>query len=149
MQLDQIDRQIINSLQEGFPITEQPYAEVAEQLSLSENELIARLERLLADRVLTRFGPMFQAEKLGGAFTLVAMSVREDDFERVAEIVNSFTEVAHNYEREHHFNMWFVVATDDPKRIDAVLTEIEVGSGYSCYNMPKQDEYFVKLKLVV
>ncbi len=92
---------------------------------------------------------MFQAEKLGGAFTLVAMSVREDDFQRVMDIVNSFPEVAHNYEREHHFNMWFVIATEDPKRIDAVLREIELDSGYSCYNMPKQDEYFVKLKLVV
>lgn len=149
MQLDAVDRQIINALQEGFPIADEPYARVAEKLALDESELIARLERLLADKTLTRFGPMYQAERLGGAFTLVAMSIREDDFDRVAEIVNSFPEVAHNYEREHHFNMWFVIATENPKHIDAILTEIELDTGYSCYNMPKQDEYFVGLKLAV
>lgn len=149
MQLDAIDKRIINTLQEGFPVTEEPYAEVAARLSLNEDELIGRLERMLADKTLTRFGPMYQADRLGGAFTLVAMSVREDDFERVAEIVNSYPEVAHNYEREHHFNMWFVLATEHPRRIQAVLAEIELDTGYSCYNMPKQDEYFVQLKLEV
>lgn len=149
MQLDQTDRELINILQEGFPICDQPYAEVGKALSVSEQEVIERLRRLLEDRTLTRFGPMYQAERLGGAFTLVAMSVPEDDFERVADIVNGFDEVAHNYEREHTFNMWFVLATEIPERIEEVLEEIEHLSGYHCYNMPKQNEYFVKLKLVV
>lgn len=149
MQLDQLDMQIINSLQDGFPISEHPYAEVAESLGTSETELIERLRKLLADKTLTRFGPMYQAEQLGGAFSLVAMSVPEDDFERVMNIVNSFPEVAHNYEREHEFNMWFVLATELPERIEEVLDEIEMLSGYACYNMPKQKEYYVKLKVMV
>jgi len=148
MSLDQLDRAIINTLQEGFPICEHPYAEVARQLNTTETELIERLRKLLDDKVLTRFGPMYQAERLGGAFSLVAMSVPEDDFERVMEIVNGFPEVAHNYQRDHAFNMWFVLATELPERIEEVLDDIESLTGYTCYNMPKQNEYYVKLKIV-
>lgn len=148
MSLDQLDRAIINRLQEGFPICEHPYAEVAQQLNTTETELIERLRKLLDDKVLTRFGPMYQAERLGGAFSLVAMSVPGDDFERVTNIVNSFPEVAHNYQRDHAFNMWFVLATEFPERIEEVLDDIESMTGYACYNMPKQNEYYVKLKVV-
>jgi siroheme decarboxylase len=112
--LDALDRRIINTLQDGFPVCERPYAQVAAQLGTDEQTLIGRLGRLLDERFLTRFGPMYQAERLGGAFSLVAMRVPLEDFERVAGIVNGFTEVAHNYEREHEFNMWFVLATETP-----------------------------------
>ncbi|MGD8712224.1 MAG: Lrp/AsnC family transcriptional regulator, partial [Thiohalophilus sp.] len=114
MPLDTTDKDIINQMQQGFPICENPYAEVATSLGLNEDELIGRLQAMLDDRTLTRFGPMYQAERLGGAFSLVAMAVPEQDFERVADIVNDFPEVAHNYEREHRFNMWFVLATETP-----------------------------------
>jgi siroheme decarboxylase len=147
--LDALDRRIINTLQDGFPVCERPYAQVAAQLGTDEQTLIGRLGRLLDERFLTRFGPMYQAERLGGAFSLVAMRVPLEDFERVAGIVNGFTEVAHNYEREHEFNMWFVLATETPQAIAEVLKRIEQASGYPCYNMPKLDEYYVRLRLSV
>ena len=147
--LDSLDRRIINTLQDGFPVSERPYAQVAEQLGTDEDTLLARLKRLLNERILTRFGPMYQAERLGGAFSLVAMKVPPEDFERVAEIVNGFTEVAHNYQREHAFNMWFVLATETPEVISDVLRRIEQASGYPCYNMPKLEEYYVRLRLSV
>jgi hypothetical protein len=74
------------------------------------------------------------------------MCIPEDHFERVADIVNSFSEVAHNYERDHELNMWFVVATDVPGRVQEVLDEIEQASGYPVYNMPKEHEFFVGLR---
>jgi DNA-binding Lrp family transcriptional regulator len=144
--MDTIDRQIINALQGGFPICERPYAEAAAALGLSEDELIARLERLLADGTLTRFGPMYHAERLGGALTLAAMRVPAADVERVADIVNGFPEVAHNYERGHAFNLWFVLATERPERIGAVIREIERATGFKVYNLPKQEEFYVGLK---
>lgn len=147
--LDALDRRIINTLQDGFPVCERPYAQVAAQLGTDEQTLIGRLGRLLDERFLTRFGPMYQAERLGGAFSLVAMRVPAGDFERVAGIVNGFTEVAHNYEREHEFNMWFVLATETPQAIAEVLGRIEQASGYPCYNMPKLEEYYVRLRLPV
>jgi siroheme decarboxylase len=147
--LDALDRRIINTLQDGFPVCERPYAQVAAQLGTDEQTLIGRLGRLLDERFLTRFGPMYQAERLGGAFSLVAMRVPAGDLERVAGIVNGFTEVAHNYEREHEFNMWFVLATETPQAIAEVLGRIEQASGYPCYNMPKLEEYYVRLRLPV
>lgn len=148
-QLNELDRKIINTLQDGFPVTERPYAVAAEGLGTDEGQLLERLQYLLDEGVLTRFGPMYQAERLGGAFSLVAMRVPEEDFDRVADIVNGFKEVAHNYQRDHSFNMWFVLATEKPEAISAVLNQIEQASGYVCHNMPKLDEYFVRLKLSV
>ncbi len=145
--MDALDRAIINRLQGGFPLCERPYAAVAEQLGSSEDEVLARVERLLRDRVLTRFGPMFHAERLGGGLSLVAMKIPPGDFERVAEIVNAMPEVAHNYAREHAFNMWFVLATETPEGQREALDRIERETGFPVYAMPKIREYFVELKL--
>jgi len=60
--MDEIDRNIINRLQGGFPICERPYEEAARELGIGEEELIERLERMLEDRRLSRFGPMYHAE---------------------------------------------------------------------------------------
>ena len=149
MELDALDRRIINTLQDGFPISPRPYAEMAKQLDTDEATLLDRLQHLLDDKILTRFGPMYQVERFGGAFSLVAMSVPDKEFERVATIVNGFPEVAHNYQREHDFNMWFVLATETPEAISQTLQAIEQASGYPCYNMPKQNEFYVRLKFLV
>ncbi len=147
--MDAIDRHIINGLQGGFPISDRPFAEAAAQLDLTEDELIRRVDALLARGSLTRFGPMYHAERLGGALTLAAMKIPAADFERVAGIVNAFPEVAHNYAREHEFNMWFVLATETPERVAEVIGEIERATGYRVYNMPKLEEFYVGLRLTV
>ena len=144
--MDEVDRRIVNGLQGGFPLCERPFAAAAESLGLDEETLIARVQHLLDEGVLSRFGPMYHAERLGGALTLCAMSIADNELERVAEQVNAFDEVAHNYAREHAFNMWFVLATERAERIDEVITEIEHQTGYPVYNMPKIEEFFVGLK---
>lgn len=145
-QMDATDKAIINGLQGGLPICERPYQVMALQFEISEDALISRLENLLAQKVLTRFGPMFQIERMGGAFTLAAMQVPESDYERVTTAVNSLPEVAHNYRREHDFNMWFVLATETPEGIGKAITSIETATGYPVYNMPKEKEFFVGAK---
>jgi DNA-binding Lrp family transcriptional regulator len=145
--MDELDRRLINALQSGFPICDRPYAEAAARLGLDEGDVIARLERLLEDGVLSRFGPMYDAERLGGGLTLAAMAVREDRFDTVAAIVNESPEVAHNYQRDHELNMWFVVATERPERIAQVLSEIAAATGVDVLDLPKTEEYFLKLKL--
>lgn len=147
--MDEVDRAIINNLQGGFPIQAEPYAAVAAELGITETELMARLEVLLAQKTLTRFGPLYHAERLGGALTLAAMAISEEDFERVAEQVNAFPEVAHNYARDHTLNMWFVLATETVEEIQSVIQRIEQATGYPVYNMPKQEEFFVGLQFSV
>lgn len=144
--MDKTDRAIINSLQGGFPICERPFAMAAAELGLTEAELIARIERLLADGVLTRFGPLWHAERLGGTLSLCAMAVPVDRFDEVAATVNAFPEVAHNYARDHALNMWFVIATDTIPRKDDVLTEVQARTGLEVFDMPKIEEFFVGLR---
>jgi len=145
--MDELDRAIVNALQGGFPISDEPYREVADKLGLTEAELIARLQRLLETKTLTRFGPMFQVERMGGAFVLAALAVPEADYERVAEQVSALPEVAHNYRREHALNMWFVLATETPEGIPAAIGKIERATGLKVYAFPKLKEYFVEMKL--
>ncbi len=146
-ELDAIDRAIVNRLQDDLPVCERPYAAVAAELGIDEDELLARLQRLLDERVLTRFGPLYDAERLGGAFSLVAMAVPEDRFDAVADLVNAYPEVAHNYRREHALNMWFVLATERPEAIARLTAEIAERTGLPVYDMPKEAEYHLRLKL--
>lgn len=145
--MDDRDRRLINALQGGCPIAERPYAEVAARLGLDEDDVIARLARLLADGVLSRFGPMYDAERLGGGLTLAAIAVPEDRFDQVTAIVNDFPEVAHNYRRTHELNMWFVLATERPERTRQVIAEIAAATGLPVIDLPKLEEYFLELKL--
>lgn len=145
--LDDTDRRLVNALQAGFPLVERPYAAVGETLGLSEDEVITRVQRLLDARVLTRFGPMFHAERLGGAFCLAAMAVPEEDWARVVEIVNAFPEVAHNYRREHALNMWFVLATETLCAIADGAARIEAATGLPVLCFPKEREFFVGMRV--
>jgi DNA-binding Lrp family transcriptional regulator len=145
--VDTLDRRIVNALQPGLPVCERPFLAVATELGLQEEALLARIDALLADGTLTRFGPLFDAAKLGGAFTLAAMRVPAADFERVAAQVNAFPEVAHNYARDHELNLWFVLATETPEAIAATIARIETTTGLPVLAFPKEHEYFVELKL--
>lgn len=146
-QIDDIDRRIINGLQGGFGLGERPYRDAAVQFGLDEGELIERLERLVENRALSRFGPMFNAERLGGAVTLCAMAVSEERFDEVAEIVNGHREVAHNYARNHPLNMWFVLACERPEDIASAIASIAAETGLPVYDFPKQHEFFIGLKV--
>ena len=145
--MDSLDRAIVNRLQSGFPLCERPFEKLAVEFRIAEEILISRIKALLADGTLTRFGPLFDAERLGGAFTLCAMSVPPEDFERVAALVNAHPEVAHNYEREHRFNMWFVLGASSPSSITKTILKIEKETGYPVMNLPREEEFFVELRL--
>ncbi|MFZ6751283.1 Lrp/AsnC family transcriptional regulator [Undibacterium sp. Ren11W] len=145
--MDEIDKAIINHLQGGLQVCERPYQRAADELGISEDALITRLASLLERGILTRIGPLFQIEKAGGAFTLAALHAPADHYEVIAAKVNALPEVAHNYEREHALNMWFVVATETPAQIFDVIKVIEQETGCRVFNFPKTKEYFVELKL--
>ena len=145
--LDAIDRKIINTLQGGFPVCERPFASAATLLRVDESELMGRIARLKEDGFLSRFGPMFNAEAMGGAFCLCAMAVPSDRFDAVVAQVNAHPEVAHNYERDHQLNVWFVLGSDDPERIDTVIAEIDAETGLEVFAFPKEHEFFIGLKV--
>lgn len=145
--MDELERAIVNRLQGGFPLCARPFAAAARKLGAGEATLIAKLQEMLDAGALTRFGPMYDAERLGGAFTLCAMSVPEADVERVAALVNAHAEVAHNYQRAHRYNMWFVLATGSRAQIAPVIAAIEAETGCAVLDLPREQEYFVQLRL--
>jgi DNA-binding Lrp family transcriptional regulator len=145
--LDDIDRRIINGLQGGLPLCDRPYEAAAGALGLAEDELIARLKRMLGEGALTRFGPMYNADRMGGRFELCALAAPADRFDEVAVQVNAHAEVAHNYARDHALNMWFVLASDEPGRLDAAVAGIEADTGLEVQRFPKLEEYFIGLRV--
>jgi DNA-binding Lrp family transcriptional regulator len=147
--IDSLDKKIIGSLQGGFPISERPYADAALALGIEESELIGRLERLLEEGALSRFGPMFNADRMGGAFCLCAVSAPADEKEQVIAAINAYPEVAHNYERDHRLNIWFVLAAGTQERIPEIANSIEAEIGLPVFSFPKLDEYFVGFKMEV
>ena len=147
--MDELKRRLIDDWQSGFPLCERPFAVVAERLGTSEDAVLQALRELLADGTLTRFGPLYQIERLGGAFSLAALQAPEADFDRIAGIVNGFPEVAHNYQREHAFNMWFVLATETPAGMNDTVERIATATGLPVFNFPKEREYFIEARFVV
>jgi len=146
--MDELERAIVNRLQGGFPLSGRPFAVAARELGTDEATLIAKLKAMLEAGTLTRFGPMYDAERLGGAFTLCAMSVCAADFERVAALVNAHPEVAHNYQRAHRYNLWFVIAAASRAQIAPLIAAIEAQTGYPVLDLPREQEYFIELRLV-
>lgn len=145
--LDATDRRILNALQDGFPLTPRPYDDAGAALGISGDDLIARLARLRDLGAITRFGPFFDAVGMGGAFCLCAMAVPPERFEAVMTQVNAHPEVAHNYERTHALNMWFVLATDFPAGIDRTARAIGDETGLRVMLFPKLEEYFIGFRV--
>ena len=122
---------------------------MAQELETTESELIARLQAMIDDGRLSRFGPLYNVEKMGGSFVLCAMSVPAEVFDEVVDRVNALPQVAHNYQRSHRLNMWFVLATESAEEISSVVDTIQQETGLTVYQFPKLDEYYIGLQLAV
>ncbi len=152
---DATDRAIINGFQGGFPVCDAPFDAAAAALrsadvSITAEQLRDRIRSLDDAGILTRFGPLINAEAIGGTATLVATHVPDDQFDENVELINDHREVAHNYERAHdQLNVWFVVSVGDADRVETVLDEIERETGQPTYNMPKQQEFRVEAKFPI
>jgi DNA-binding Lrp family transcriptional regulator len=145
--LDPLDRLLINRLQDGIAITHAPFARLAAETGQTEDALVARIARLREIGAITRFGPFLDAAAMGGAFCLCAMAVPPDRFDAVVTLVNDHPEVAHNYERQHRLNMWFVLACERPDQIDAVAARIAGETGLAVHLFPKLKEFFVGFRV--
>ncbi len=145
--LDPLDGRIINALQRGLPLVPHPYAKAASALGITETELLERLRALLANGVLTRFGPLYQIERAGGRFVLCACHAPAERMEAVIAAINAHPEVAHHYARTHHLNLWFVLAVARPDEVAPVLARIAAAAGVEILPFPKEREFFVNLYL--
>jgi siroheme decarboxylase len=147
--LTQLEKQLLNDYQQGMPMVIEPYAEIARELtakgfSVTENEVISCFTALKEKGMISRIGPVFKPKSLGGS-TLAALAVPADQMEKVAHIVSSFSQVNHNYEREHRYNLWFVVTAGSQDEVLQVLDEIEQKTGLSVLNLPMEQDFHIDL----
>ncbi|OAI10865.1 AsnC family transcriptional regulator [Methylomonas koyamae] len=143
-QLQPLHKHLLNDYQQDFPLSPTPYRDIAEQLGVSEDEVLHAFEELSAQRMISRIGPVIAPNSIGSS-ALVAMAVPEHDLARVAELVSAYPEVNHNYERENRFNLWFVAVAADEAQLNAVIAEIETRSGYPAMTLPMLADYFINL----
>lgn len=144
LQLNSLEKRVLNEFQHNMPLSEQPYLTMAHQLGVSEESLLHTLEKLKRLGAISRIGAVFRPNRIGVS-TLAAMQVPEEELAQVADLVNSYQEVNHNYEREHDFNMWFVVVATDQQQLDDVLESIEQQSGYKVMSLPMLKDFHIDL----
>ena len=148
-ELTALEASIVNTLQGDFPMTHRPFDVSGQRLDLSGEQLRSTIASLLERKVLTRFGPLFQIERMGGQFVLAALQVPEERYDEVTAQVNAFDAVAHNYRRDHALNMWFVLATSTPAGMQQAIADIEQATGLPVHAFPKLEEYFVGMRFTV
>lgn len=144
--LDESDIALLNELQTGFPVESRPFMTVGQKLGLSEEEVVLRVRRLLEAGVINRVGPVVSAKAMGGKRMLAAMHVPPERLEEVAEYVNSFQSVSHNYQRDHHYNLWFVISSEEPSEVDSVLSAVRERTGLPPLELPALEEYYLGVR---
>ena len=136
---------LLEIIQTGFPISPRPYAKMAEELGLSENEVFDLTENLRAKGVIRRIGASFNARALGWYSTLCAAKVPPDKLDNFTALVNETPGVTHNYLREHAYNVWFTLIGKNEQRVLAVLESISQNTGIEILNLPAKKVYKLKL----
>ena len=122
--MDNINRRILQTLQDDFPLEGGPYEVVANRLQISKEELWERIQRMLDEGVIRRIGASIDSRRFGFSSTLAAVSVEPERVDRAAEIIGGFHEVTHSYLRDDRFNIWFTIIAVDEKRIEEILEQI-------------------------
>ncbi len=146
MQIDEIDKKILNIIQTGFPVAHAPYAEIGAKTGISEDEAFERVSSLQEGGIIRRIGASFDSRGLGWTSTLCAMKVPADKIVDVTKVVGRYPNVTHNYEREHVYNLWFTVIAPDQEEIQRILSEIERDSGYGpVRDMPMIKKFKIKV----
>ncbi len=149
-QIDDTDKKIINRIQSRFPITSRPYRELAEDLNLTETDVIDRVSKLKDRGIIRRIGGNFGPDKLGFFSTLCAASVPEEKITFFTETVNSYSGVTHNYMREHHYNIWFTFIEASVEAIEQNLKDIAETTGVDdILNLPATDLFKISAKFKV
>ncbi|MCK5877751.1 MAG: hypothetical protein KAG43_08955 [Candidatus Marithrix sp.] len=144
LELDKLQEKLLNNFQKKFPLSPTPYADIADSLGITETEVLEILSELQTNGIISRIGPVFQPHSLGTS-TLVTMAIPQPKLNEVADFISSLPEVNHNYEREHHFNLWFVMTTTTEEKLQTVLAKIEQDTGFKVLSLPMLVSYHIDL----
>jgi siroheme decarboxylase len=137
-------QQLLNDFQHNFPISPTPYADMATKLGMPEAELLEWLQALQDEGSISRIGAVFRPNRIGVS-TLAAMAVPENKLQTIADLISSYPAVNHNYKREHHFNLWFVVTAENETKLNSILNDMEQRSGLRVLSLPMEKDYHIDL----
>lgn len=140
----ELTQKLLNEYQHHFPLTSTPYADIAERLGVAEATVLELLKELDLNGVLSRVGAVFRPNRVGVS-TLAAMAVPEHKLEKIADIISAYSAVNHNYEREHHFNLWFVVTAENARQLEQILQDMETETDIRIMSLPMEKEYHIDL----
>lgn len=147
--LDNTDKLIIQSLQEDFPLTENPWTELSRKTGIPENQLLERTQKLKIAGVIQKIGPIVDPVKVGyTSTTLIALRVPEEKIGAIAAVINQYSNISHNYEREHEYNVWFTLVAQNPQRLNETLEEILQKTGLSqsdVLNLPTAQRFKINV----
>jgi DNA-binding Lrp family transcriptional regulator len=142
--LTDLHKHLLNDFQRDFPLSARPYQDIADQLGVTEDEVLSALAELNAQHFISRIGPIIPPNHIGVS-TLVAMAVPEAHLQTVADTISAYPEVNHNYEREHHFNLWFVAIAADAAHLHDFINQVEQQTGYNTLQLPLLNDFFIDL----
>lgn len=142
--LSLLQKRLLNDFQKDFPLSTTPYADLARELGVSEAEVLAELRELSDTGAISRVGAVLRPHRVGTS-TLAAMRVPPERLHEIAERISAVPEVNHNYEREHAFNLWFVLTALDEAHLNTVLQSIEHSTGFAVMSLPLVEDYHIDL----
>jgi len=142
--MDEIDRKILNTIQEEFPVTRRPFAEIGKSLRLEEKEVLERVRRLKNDGYIRRIGPILERKKLKYVSTLCGVKVDEDIVLTFVNELNRHSGVTHNYERDGELNIWFTIAERSMENIHGYLAGLEEKYSLKIYRFPEKKVFKIK-----
>lgn len=141
---NQTIQQLLNLFQHDFPLSSTPYADMARALELDEQTVLDLLSELKQQGILSRVGAVFRPHRVGVS-TLAAMAVPEARLQQTADLISAYAAVNHNYQREHHFNLWFVVTAENPEQLQQTLDDMEQRTGIRILSLPMEKDYHIDL----
>ncbi|MCK5291621.1 MAG: AsnC family transcriptional regulator [Thermoplasmata archaeon] len=146
-ELDPKDPELLRALQEDFPVTERPFEEIAERMGWTEEEVISRIRILTDSGVIRKLGAVLNPRKMGYVSVLAALDVPEESLDGTASVINEYSSVTHNYQREGRPNLWFTMTEPDQATLEKHLAEIEENIGLSAIKMPVTKMFKIGVKL--
>ncbi|MGB3908683.1 MAG: siroheme decarboxylase subunit alpha [Methanomethylovorans sp.] len=149
IQLDKIDKKLLNLIQLDFPLDIYPFRILADKVGISEDEVIKRMQRLKEEGAIRRIGPIINSRNTGLVGTLVALKVPEDRTEQIAELINSYPEVSHNYLRPGDYNLWFTLSAPNSERLQEILEELRQEAQCPMMDLPTIQLFKIGVKFKI